>query len=211
MQFSEDKKYKYKILSMKLKGIKTGCFLLMVFPCQEMAAQDVAVKTNLVYWATTTPNIGVEVALSPKWTIDVSGGYNPWTFSNNKKWKHWLVQPELRYWLCEKMGGHFFGLHLNGGQYNMGNINANFNMLGTDFSLLKDSRYEGWFVGAGFGYGYAWMLNQHFNLEAEIGVGYNYSHYDRYECATCGSKVEKDKNHNYIGPTKAAINLVYTF
>lgn len=193
------------------KSTKTCCILLMALAWQEITAQEVALKTNAAYWATTTPNLGIEVALAPKWTIDVSGGYNPWTFSDNKKWKHWLVQPELRYWLCEKMGGHFFGLHLNGGQYNMGNINANFKILGTDYSVLKDSRYEGWFVGAGIGYGYAWMLNQHFNLEAEIGVGYNYSRYSSYECATCGSQVEKDKSHNYIGPTKAAINLVYVF
>ncbi len=196
---------------MKFKCIKTICFLLMAFSWQEMKAQDVAVKTNLAYWATTTPNLGIEIALAPKWTLDVSGGYNPWTFSDNKKLKHWLVQPELRYWLCEKMGGHFFGLHLQGGQYNLGNINANFKMLGTDFSQLKDYRYEGWFAGAGIGYGYAWMLGEHFNLEAELGVGYSYSRYDNYECATCGTQVSKGKSHNYLGPTKAAINLVYVF
>ncbi len=196
---------------MKLKCIKTICFLLMAFSWQGMRAQDVAIKTNLAYWATATPNIGFEVALAPKWTLDVSGGYNPWTFSDNRKWKHWLVQPEARYWLCEKMGGHFFGLHLLGGQYNVGNINANFKLFGTDFSQLKDSRYEGWFAGAGIGYGYAWMLGRHFNLEAEVGVGYVYTRYDRYECATCGSQIEKDKKHNYFGPTKAAINLVYVF
>lgn len=196
---------------MKFRSTKTLCILLMTLAWQGMSAQEVALKTNLAYWATTTPNLGIEVALAPKWTLDVSGGYNPWTFSNNKKWKHWLIQPELRYWLCEKMGGHFFGLHLNGGKYNIGNINTNFKLFGTDYSVLKDSRFEGWFVGAGIGYGYAWMLNKHFNLEAEIGVGYNYSRYDRYECATCGSQVEENKSHNYVGPTKAAINLVYVF
>ncbi len=183
----------------------------MAISWQEMKAQDVAVKTNLAYWATTTPNLGIEVALAPKWTLDVSGGYNPWTFSDNKKLKHWAVQPEVRYWLCEKMGGHFFGVHLTGGQYNLGNINADFKMLGTDFSKLKDYRYEGWFAGAGIGYGYAWMLGKHVNLEAELGVGYTYSRYDTYECANCGNQVSKGQSHNYLGPTKAAINLVYVF
>lgn len=65
-------------------------------------AQEAAVKTNLLYDATTTMNLGVEFGLSPKWTLDVSGNYNPWTFSKNKKWKHWLVQPEARYWFCNK-------------------------------------------------------------------------------------------------------------
>ncbi len=188
------------ILSVLLGGATFSC-----------RAQEFALKTNVLYWATTTPNLGFEVGLAPKWTLDVSMGYNPWTFSDNKKWKHWLVQPEARYWLCEKMGGHFLGLHLHGGQYNIGNVNADFKLLGTDFSKLKDSRYEGWFVGAGVSYGYAWMLGKHWNLEAEIGIGYAYTRYDRYECATCGSKMQDDNVHHYVGPTKAAINLVYVF
>ncbi len=174
-------------------------------------AQKVAIKTNLLYGATATPNLGLEVALAPKWTLDVAGGYNPWTFSDNKKWKHWLVQPEVRYWLCEKMGGHFFGFHIHGGQYNIGNVNTDFKFLGTDFSKLKDSRFDGWFVGAGVAYGYSWMLGKHWNLEAEIGVGYAYSRFDQYQCVTCGSKVEEGKDHHYFGPTKAAINIVYLF
>lgn len=36
-------------------------------------AQETAVKTNLLYDATTTMNLGVEFGLSPKWTLDVSG------------------------------------------------------------------------------------------------------------------------------------------
>ena len=53
-----------------------------------------AIKTNALYWATATPNLGVEFALSEKWTMDISGNYNPWKWSGNKKFKHWLVQPE---------------------------------------------------------------------------------------------------------------------
>lgn len=37
------------------------------------SAQKAAIKTNLLYDATTTFNLGAEFALSPKWTLDVSG------------------------------------------------------------------------------------------------------------------------------------------
>lgn len=37
-------------------------------------AQKVALKTNLLYDATSTMNLGFEFGLSPKWTLDV---YNP--------------------------------------------------------------------------------------------------------------------------------------
>lgn len=174
-------------------------------------AQKVAVKTNLLYDATSTINLGTEFGLSPKWTLDVSANYNPWTYSNNKKWKHWLVQPEARYWFCNKMMGHFIGFHAIAGSYNIGNVNADFKFQGTDFSKLKDYRYEGWFVGAGVAYGYSWVLSKHWNLEAELGVGYTYSKSDKFECASCGEKLEDDKTHHYVGPTKAALNLVYVF
>jgi len=44
-----------------------------------------------------------------------------------------------------------------------------------------------------------------------LGLGYVFSKYDQYECEKCGEKVESDKSHHYVGPTKAAINLVYVF
>lgn len=175
---------------------------------QTTAAQEVAVKTNLLYDVTTTINLGVEFGLSDKWTLDVSGNYNPWTFSEGKKIKHWLVQPEARYWFCNKMQGHFLGVHLLGGQYNLYGIAPNIKFLGTDFGKIKDTRYEGWFAGAGVAYGYAWTLGKHWNLEGEIGVGYAYT--KKKECPTCGEKQDKG-GHHYVGPTKAAINLVYVF
>lgn len=196
---------------MKQKWTIRMILFLLLLSAGKISAQEVALKTNVVYLTTATPNLGLEVALAPRWTLDLSGSYNPWTFSDNKKWKHWLVQPEARYWFCEKMGGHFLGFHALGGQYNIGNIDLNLKLLGTDFSKLKDYRYEGWFVGAGVAYGYAWMLGKHWNLEAEIGLGYVYTRYDKYQCVNCGSKVEKDKDHHYLGPTKAALNLVYVF
>lgn len=188
--------------------------IILIFCCQLIAAQShptqVGLKTNLLYDVTATVNLGVEVAVAPKWSVDLSGNLNAWQF-NNHRWKHWLVQPEVRYWFCEALAGHFVGAHLHGGQYNVGNIDCNFKFLGTDFSRLRDYRYQGWMVGAGIAYGYAWILNRHWNLEAEIGLGYTYTRYDRFRCADCGKKIETNKPHHYVGPTKAAINLVCVF
>lgn len=83
--------------------------------------------------------------------------------------------------------------------------------MGSDLSKLSDYRYQGWFIGAGVAYGYAWILGRHWNLEAEIGVGYAYTQYDSFRCVGCGKRVEKDKPHHYVGTTKAAVNLVYVF
>lgn len=158
-----------------------------------------AIKTNALYWATTTPNLGIELGLSKKVTLDISGNYNPWNFGDNKKLKHWLVQPELRYWLCERFNGHFFGLHGHYAEYNVANIKA----LG-----LENYRYEGSLYGGGISYGYHWILNNRWSIEATVGVGYAYLDYDKYKCETCGTKLKEDTK-NYWGPTKAGINIIY--
>lgn len=174
-------------------------------------AQDVAIKTNLLYDATTTANAGIEVAIAPKWTFDLSANLNAWRYSEGRQWRHWLAQPEARYWLCNTFAGHFFAAHLIGGQYNFGHLDLPFSFLGSDFRNLKDKRYQGWFAGAGIAYGYSWILNRHWNIEAEIGIGWAYTRYDTFNCAGCHKKIESDRSHNYFGPTKAAVNLVYTF
>lgn len=186
--------------------------LLLASACipHKAQAQDVALKTNLISDAALSPNLGIEFGLAPKWSLDISGQGNFWTV-NNHKWKHWLVQPEARYWTCRRFAGHFLGIHALGGQYNVGNIDLDLNMLGTDFRKLRHQRVQGWAAGAGIAYGYAWPVHPHWNIEAEVGFGWVYTRYDSYPCNTCGTKIDNDRVHNYVGPTKAALNIVYLF
>lgn len=158
-------------------------------------AQDVAIKTNALYWLTTSINAGVEMALDNKSTLELAGAYNPWTFRNDKKMRFWLVQPEYRRWFCEKFEGHFVGFHVHGAQY---------------FGGFKKKRYDGYLVGAGVTYGYNWILSPHWNLEAAIGVGYAYLWYKQSPRIPC-VKCQQDKHKHYVGPTKASISFSYIF
>lgn len=158
-------------------------------------AQKIAVKTNAAYWATTTMNIGGEVALAPRMTLDLTANYNPFRFRDNKKIMHWLVQPEYRYWLCRQFMGHFIGIHAHGGKYNGG---------------LKKYRYDGWFAGGGLAYGYQWIIGKHWNLETELGVGYAYLDFDKYIRNRCGRFIDSG-HRNYWGPTKLSISVMYLF
>lgn len=173
-------------------------------------AQDAALKTNLVSDVALSPNLGVEVGLAPKWSLDLTGQFNLWSVKG-RKWRHWLAQPEARYWFCRRFQGHFVGVHAIGGEYNFGNLPHGFMFLGSDFRNLRDRRYEGWGAGAGIAYGYAWAVHRHWNVEAELGLGWIYTRYDAYPCAECGSRLESGAHHNYYGPTKAAVNIVYLF
>ena len=160
-----------------------------------MKAQDLAIKTNALYWLTTTPNIGVEAAVADRWTVEVTGAYNPWTFKDDKKLRFWLVQPEAKYWFCEKFEGHFIGIHAHGAQF---------------YSTLAHKRRDGYLAGGGISYGYDWIVSPHFNIEAELGLGYAHIWYKESECVPC-IKGQVNKTTNYFGPTKAAISLSYLF
>lgn len=163
------------------------------------------VKTNVVSWATTTPNLGFELPLGERSSFQVFGTYNPFNLKGNNKLKHWLVQPEVRWWTGgTPFSGHFVGAHLLGGAYNAGGIRMPFNLL----PELDTHRYEGWGIGGGISYGYQWRLGERWNLEAAIGVGYARLSHDIFPCEKCAEKTGEEKR-NYFGPTKAAINLIY--
>lgn len=176
--------------------------LLAWFVLPGLRAQEVALKTNLLHDATTTLNLGLEVGLTKKWTIDLSGDLNPWTFGDNRKWKHWLAQGEARYWLCERFYGHFFGIHAGGGEFNISRLSFPWPQID------KNYRYEGQAIMAGISYGYAWILGQRWNLEATIGFGVVHADYKRFDCPHCGTYQEKSKK-TFFSPTRAGISLIY--
>ncbi len=167
-------------------------------------AQKVAIKNNLLYDATATPNLALEMALSRKMTLELGAGLNWFDFSDNRKAKHLLVQPELRWWTCDVFNGHFFGLHGHVGQFNIGGWDVPVGRL----EKFKDSRYQGYLYGGGISYGYQWLLSPRWNLETSIGGGFARMHYDKFPCAECGTKID-DGKYNYWGVTKAAVSLIY--
>ena len=191
--------------------------VLFLLPVVVLQAQSVGVKTNLFYAGyTQTPNLGAEFAIGPRSTVDIGGGYNPWNLNgkkdaggnvyDNKKLVHILGEVEYRYWLCEKFNGHFFGAHVLGSQYNIAAY---------ELPLLfgegsKNHRFEGWAAGAGISYGYQFLLGKHWNIEANVGAGYVFLKYDKYECEKCGVKLG-EAQRNYIGPTRAGVSLIYLF
>ena len=163
-----------------------------------------AIKSNLLYLATTSINLGGEFKVSRQYTLDLSINYNPWSFSNNKKFKHILIQPELRYWLESPYSKHFLGFHTLYAHYNVGGVKLPFGI----FPSLRNNRYQGNLYGAGVAYGYQWHLTKQWNLETSIGLGYVYMDYNRYSCQTCGDLIESSHS-NYFGVTKAGISIIY--
>ena len=211
------------IMRIIFKGIKrvfpvcrAAMIFLVLLTVQESKAQF-ALKTNLLYDALTTPNLGAEIGIGERSTISLVYGLNPWSYDSEygrRKAKHWVVMPEYRWWTCTKFDGHFIGVHAMGGQFNAANMNIP--LPGVFFSGdnlskgVRDKRYEGWFAGIGVTYGYQWVLSRHWNFEAEIGAGYNYVNYKKFNCSECGGKIGEG-NTNYLGITKLGLSFIYLF
>ena len=183
--------------------------------CVASNAQKFAVKTNGLYLATATPNVGVEAAIGERWTVEIEGGYNPWTLDKdtNMKIKHWLVSPEFRYWFCNSFQGHFIGINGNYTQFNIGAVplpvhKAFISLDQTPGPDLEKSRAEGWAVGVGLTYGYTFPIARRWNMEFTAGFGYWYTVYNRYESRKCGLFQETVQIHA-LGPTSLGISFIY--
>jgi hypothetical protein len=145
-----------KVFSYQIKENMKKIALLLVLLTfgVKVYAQEQALKTNLLYDLTTTVHLGYEVVLDKKITLDIWGNYNPWVLGykwvgiegtrdvfaekREKKLKHWMLQPEVRWWLCEKFNGHFFGFHLHGGQFNVGSMSLPFRIGRYKYNFSQD-------------------------------------------------------------------------
>lgn len=179
------------------------------FRCGFLRAEgpQIALKSNLVWAATATPNLAMEAGVAPKWTLQLGYGINAWSaIGQQARMRHWLVVPEARYWFCNRFVGHFIGLEALGGQFNAGAYTIPL----YKWDDLAKYRLEGWMVGGGLLYGYQVPLSRNWNLEAGLGVGYVYFDYDEYPCAECGT-VQGHGHWHYVGLTKLSLSLIYLF
>lgn len=178
--------------------------LLALCLAGKASSQTLALKTNLLYDLTTSPNIGVELGMNRHISLDINAGTNPWVFPDNKMFQHIKLQTEFRYWPLERMFGHFFGLYTHQIRYDL----RHFDYL-PDL-LEEDRRFDGFGVGGGLSYGYSLYLSPRWNLEFVIGGGFTYLEYDKHQYDTeKGSEFLGRYRTNYFGLSRLGISLVY--
>lgn len=178
--------------------------------CCGASAQQVAVKTNLLYWAAATPNIGIETAVAKHSTIALTANYNPWTIGDDNRIRHWFLRPEYRYWVAEKYTRLYFGVHAIGGEFEVGGFK--FPFLGDQILTgLPGKYYKGSFIGAGFSIGYQFYVSPHWNIELSAGAGVGRLCYH----AEMIGDTEKRSYRNSVRwlpiPTELGVSFVYLF
>ena len=156
----------------------------------------------MLYDLVVAPNVGVEVGLTDRWSVALSGTYG---WMNGSPWyEHIRVvtgDAELRYWFAAA-DSPLRGLHAGvyGAVYRY------------DF-LFNDKGQEAkanW--GTGLSCGYAVHLDRHFTVDFSLAVGYVGGKYQEYEVSNDGYRHTvwtADKIRHWVGPTKAEISFVW--
>lgn len=170
-----------------------------LLPARERDYDRWAIKSNALYLAAGVTNVGGEYAFHPHWSVDLPLVWSPYTLARTYRMRFLYIQPEARYWLDRPMKGHFFGVHLHAGVFNV--------------SLDDKNRYqsEKGFHGGGISYGYAMPLSRRWSMEFTVGVGYAFTKYCTYYNVPNGIRYEKDIPYHYWGLTKLGLNFVYRF
>lgn len=165
--------------------------VLLVCPLMSFA-QRVAVKTNVAHWATASPNVGMELVLGRRVTLDFGATVNPFRFRESKTHAY-LLSPELRCWLGRPMAGHFLGVNALMGQYDLS---------------WRGTNCNGDVFAAGLSYGYVFILGRRWNLETNIGLGWLRGRCKRWDD---GQQVPGSPNvrKDFFAPTRVGVTISY--
>ena len=197
--------------SLKNFTLSLAWLCLLCIPVK-MAGQEVSIRNNLLYDATGTPNLGVEVQVGDHVSVGVNGSFKSWprflawdndVEANPQRWRHFLVAPEARYYFNEVFKGAFVGVDFLYSHFNVGGIKLPFGL----YPELQEHRDQGSYWGGGAFMGYAWWPFQHWRLELAGGAAVGLAAYDRYACEHCGTKLAEERKVAVI--PQLGINIAY--
>lgn len=172
---------------------------------EEVRQPRVALRTNLLYDATLSPNLGVDVRVDSTWTVGLLAGINAWDIDkdNNKKWRHALFSLRARNYKKKLFQKNYMEFDAIYSHFNVGNTKIPFGL----YSAVKDRRLQGDLFALGGKYGYSWILARHWRIEAEAGVAVGYAWFKEYDCDHCGTYYGKG-DRIFLLP-QLGINVVY--
>ena len=196
---------------------------------ERVGAQSFALRTNLLYDATLSPNLGAEVRLDSLWSLGINVGLNAWDIDKqtNKKWRHVLVSPNVRKYFNLKRDtlhsdslrrnsrwdvhydsvlvrrANYLELNVIYSHFNVGNTKIPFGL----YDAVKHRRLQGDLLALGGKYGYSWMLARDWRIEAEAGIAIGYAWFKEYDCDHCG--VYYGKGDRIFLLPQLGINVVY--
>ena len=155
----------------------------------------VALRANLLRWATLTPDLGLEWRVNSSWSIVVNSSWTSWSWNDkDRRYALWEVMPEVRYYIGEKKAG-YVGAMFKAGQFNY---------------KLSETGKQGDLIGGGITGGYQLKLNKALSMDFNLGLGYLNADYEKYKVID-GVRVRQGKeSKDWWGPVSAGVTLVWT-
>lgn len=172
----------------------------------ERSLPRVALRTNLLYDATLSPNLGVDVRVDSTWTVGLLAGLNAWDIDKekNKKWRHMLFSFRARKYVNDSVFHKgYFEADAIYSHFNVGNVKFPLGL----YKTVRERRLQGDLLALGGKYGYSWILSRDWRIEAEAGVAIGYAWFKEYDCPHCGTYYGKD-DRIFLLP-QLGVNIVY--
>lgn len=169
--------------------------ILPVMKNKDGETYTLALRANLLRWATLTPDLGIEWRINSSWGIAANGSWTSWSWNDkDRRYALWEVSPEVRWYLGKEKRGYL------GAMYKAGQFNYKLSTIGKQGDLM----------GGGITGGYQLKLNKALSMDFNLGIGCTHADYDKYT-VTGGVRVKQRKeNKNYWGVNHAGITLVWT-
>ncbi|MGL4363771.1 MAG: DUF3575 domain-containing protein [Bacteroidales bacterium] len=162
------------------------------------------VKTNLLFLAATAINLEFEIPLGKNISTAIEGIFPFWVSEKHQfALQMYSGTAEFRYWLGdrnskENMTGWFIAPYGGYGKYDI---------------EFKRQGIQSTFFHAGLSAGYTHSISSNFRIECSLGLGYMQNKYTTYEAILIDDKwqlaVQNEGTHDWIGPTRAKVSLIW--
>lgn len=155
-----------------------------------------ALRTNLLRWATLTPDIGIEWRISRSVGVAADAAWIYWSWSGgDRRYSLLHLSPEVRWYLGSAKRGYV------GAMFQAGNFNYKFSETGR----------QGNFYGGGVTGGYQLPVGRRLMLDFGAGIGYTRADSEKYR-RLGGYDVRNGREiRNYFGLNRLTVRLVWTF
>ena len=171
----------------------------LVLSSYKAEAQQIGVKTNALMWTVFTPNVGCEVVVGERSSVDLMlfGHDRPLGVDSQL----FAIQPEYRYWFNGRpMIREFVGATLMAADYAM---------------TINNRHYDGYAFSAGLIGGYAFSLGVDWRLELSGGLALlffnhkqHYAH-DNYDDYFIEEPVRANAWGYKLFPAKVGVTFTY--
>lgn len=175
-------------------------FILFLFICN-LGYSQTYVKLNTITTTVLIPNIGIETAISDKWSFQADVTASFWKSIKKGPFKFVTLTPEFRYHLKDTENGLYVGGHIGGSIFKL----QKWNYTNTNY-YQKGVNY---FIGATIGY--QKKITDKLALDLFLGGGSQQGFYKGYYLDT-NTRYDPAKKYNKSGewlPYRGGLMICY--